>query len=149
MQVVDRRVRDVVGAEHALRASADLSGVQLSATDMIARMTPSWSRSAMSWPVSISSAKASATSRVIGIGQSVPSARRMLVHDAVVVGLGQEALQRGEAAVHQQLEVADLPRRQVPGRKVARGGFGIGGLFAIEDQVNEFPTVWWDEMAGS
>ena len=58
-------------------ASFDLSGVHLSLTDMIARITPSWSRSAMSWPGSTFSAKASETSSVIGIGQSVPSASRM------------------------------------------------------------------------
>ena len=39
---------------------------------------------------------------------------------AVVVGLGQEPLQRVEAAVHQQLEVADLARGQIPGRQVPR-----------------------------
>ena len=63
-------------------ASTDLSGVHLSVTDMIARITPSWSRSAMSWPGSILPAKASVTSRVIGIGQSVPSASRISLHDA-------------------------------------------------------------------
>ena len=40
--------------------------------------------------------------------------------DPVVVRLGHEAVERREAAVHQQLEVAELARREVPGRKVAR-----------------------------
>ena len=56
---------------------------------------------------------------MIGIGQSVPSASAHVLDDAVVVGLGQEALERVEAAVHQQFEVADLARRQVPRRQVA------------------------------
>ncbi len=58
-------------------ASTDLSGDHLSVIDMIARITPSGSRRAMSWPGSTLPAKASETSRVIGIGQSEPSARRM------------------------------------------------------------------------
>ena len=58
-------------------ASRDLSGVQRSVTDRMARMTPSGSRSAMSWPGSISAANASETSSVMGMGQSVPSARRI------------------------------------------------------------------------
>ena len=50
----------------------------MSETDSVARITPSASRSAMSWPTSTPSAKASETSSVIGIGQSVPSASRMV-----------------------------------------------------------------------
>jgi hypothetical protein len=76
VQVVDRRVRDVVGAED-LFGLARLVGRPASVTVMVARITPSWSRSAMSWPISMLSAKASDTSSVIGIGQSVPSASRM------------------------------------------------------------------------
>ena len=43
-----------------------------------------------------------------------------LLDDAVVVGLGEKALQRVEAAVHQELEVAGLAGREVPGRKLGR-----------------------------
>ena len=43
-----------------------------------------------------------------------------VVDDALVIGFAQEALEREETAVHQQLKVADLTRRQVPGRQVAR-----------------------------
>jgi hypothetical protein len=73
----------------------------------------------MSWPGSTVSAKASETSSVIGIGQSVPSAsassrRRCRNRPA------QEALERVEAAVHQQLEVAELARvRSQDGRSAA------------------------------
>ncbi len=42
-----------------------------------------------------------------------------VLDDAVVVGLGQEALERVEAAVHQQLEIADLSRRHVERGQVA------------------------------
>jgi hypothetical protein len=66
-------MRDVVGAED-LFGLARLVGVHLSEIERIARITPSASRSAMSWPGSTVSAKASDTSSVIGIGQSVPSA---------------------------------------------------------------------------
>jgi hypothetical protein len=63
----------------------------LSEIDRIARITPSASRSAMSWPGSTRSAKASDTSSVIGIGQSVPSAAHVL-DDAVVIGLPMKPL---------------------------------------------------------
>ncbi len=58
-------------------ASRALSGVHLSVTDMIARITPSASRSAMSWSGSTFAAKASLTSSVTGMGQSDPSFSRM------------------------------------------------------------------------
>ena len=46
-----------------------------------------------------------------------------VIHDRVVIGLGQEAFQRVEAAIHQQFKVADLARGQIPGRHVA--GFDL------------------------
>ncbi|MPL71146.1 hypothetical protein SDC9_16917 [bioreactor metagenome] len=42
-----------------------------------------------------------------------------VLDDAVVILFAQEALERVETAVHQQLEVTDLPRRQVPRNEVA------------------------------
>ena len=38
-----------------------------------------------------------------------------LVDDPVIVGLGQKALKRIETAIHQQLEIADLARAEIPG----------------------------------
>jgi hypothetical protein len=73
VQVVDRRMRVVVGAEDLL-GLARLVRRPLVGDVMVARITPSWSRSAMSWPISRLSANSSDTSSVIGIGQSVPSA---------------------------------------------------------------------------
>ena len=64
-------------APNTCSASRLLSGDHLSLTDMIARITPSWSRSAMSCPGSTPAAKSSVTSRLIGIGQSEPSASRI------------------------------------------------------------------------
>ena len=58
-------------------ASRLFSGTHLSEIDMMARITPSASRSAMSWPGSTEAAKVSETSSVTGIGQSVPSASRI------------------------------------------------------------------------
>lgn len=77
VQVVDGRVRGIVGAG-AFSASCALFGVQRSVMVMVARITPSWSRKAMSCPGSMLSAKSWETSSVIGMGQSVPSARRMV-----------------------------------------------------------------------
>ena len=72
-----------------------------------------------------------------------------LAADAFVVGFVHEAGERREAAVAEHLEVADLARREVPGGPIARFGFGVGRLFAVEDEVNEFAAVRRDEMAGS
>ena len=47
VQVVDRRVRIVI-APNTFSASSALFGTQLSVTVIVARITPSWSRSAMS-----------------------------------------------------------------------------------------------------
>ena len=71
-----------------------------------------------------------------------------LAADGFVVGLVHEAGERREAAVAEHLEVAELARREIPGGPIAGLGFDFGGVFGLEKQVNEFPTVWWDEMAG-
>ena len=42
-----------------------------------------------------------------------------VVDHAVVVFLSEKALQGVEPAIHQQLEIADLPGRQVPGRQIS------------------------------
>ena len=69
-----------------------------------------------------------------------------LAADRFVVGLAHEAGERREAAVAEHLEVAELARREIPGGPVARSGFGRGHLVAVEDEINEFPTVWRDEV---
>ncbi|RIA55546.1 hypothetical protein BXY53_0612 [Dichotomicrobium thermohalophilum] len=40
------------------------------------------------------------------------------VTDAVIISLAQEAVQRRKAAIHQQFEIADLARRQIPARQL-------------------------------
>ena len=50
-----------------------------------------------------------------------------LVADRFVVGLAHEAGERREAAVAEQLEVAELARREVPGGPIARLRFDFGG----------------------
>ena len=47
---------------------------------------------------------------------------------AFVIGLVHEACERREAAVEEQLEVANLARREIPRREIARLGFGRGGV---------------------
>ncbi len=61
--------------------------------------------------------------------------------DAVVVGAAEEALERGEGAVQQQLEVAELAVGEVP-RRVAQRGLllGLEGG-ALEVEVLEFAAV--------
>ena len=66
------------------------------------------------------------------------------LHHAVVIGLGHEALERRETAVHQQLQIADLPRRQVPGRQVA--GIRLQLLCAVIGDV-ELGTGRGSEVA--
>ena len=39
--------------------------------------------------------------------------------------------------LQEHLEVADLARGEIPGRQIARFGFGLGGLVAVEDEVDE------------
>jgi DNA-binding transcriptional regulator YdaS (Cro superfamily) len=65
-------------APKTFSASRALFGTHLSEIERMARITPSASRSAMSWPGSTVSAKASDTSSVIGIGHSVPSLMRIV-----------------------------------------------------------------------
>ena len=48
-------------------------------------------------------------------------------HGADVIGFRLEPLERVEAAVHQQFQIADLPRGQVPGRQIARRDLQLGG----------------------
>ncbi len=67
---------------------------------------------------------------------------------ALVVGLGHEAGERREAAIEKHLEIADLARSQIPGGKIAGGGFGFGRVLAIENKVDELAAVRRDEMAG-
>ena len=103
--------------------------------------TPSRSRSAMVSPGSSFSAKAGVTSSVIGIGHNVPLARRMSRQHALVVGPAHEALERREAAVHQQLEVAELALGQVPGLAAAGAALGRLGGVVVEIEIAQRPAV--------
>ena len=67
--------------------------------------------------------------------------------NAFVIGFVHEAGEGREPAVQEHLEVADLARGEIPGREVARFGFGRGGGVAIEDEVDELAAVGRDEMA--
>ena len=66
--------------------------------------------------------------------------------DPLVVGARHETGERREPAAQQQLEVADLARRQVVRRPVARGGLQGPGAFVIDEQIDERPAVRGDEM---
>ena len=110
MQVGDGGVRAVVGRRTRGRPRATCPGSRGPWTERIARITPSGSRSAMSWPSSIFSAKAAETSSVIGHGPERAVGEPHLLDHAVVVGPPEETLERREPAVHQELDVADLPR---------------------------------------
>ena len=55
----------------------------------------------------------------------------------VVIRLLHEAGQRREPAVHQQLEIADLPHREVPRRVVLRFGLEFLAAIFIGQQVDE------------
>jgi len=50
-----------------------------------------------------------------------------LAANRLIIGLAQKAGERREAAVREQLQVAQLPRREVPRRPVARLPFDLGG----------------------
>ena len=71
-----------------------------------------------------------------------------LVADRVVVGLAHEAGERREAAVAQELEVAQLPRREVPGGPVARLRLDFGGAFGRDGQIDEGAPMRGNQMAG-
>ena len=76
-QVAHGRVGHVVGAEHGRSPRPRLSGCQRSVTVSMASDHALVVAQAMVSPSSSCSAKAWVTSRVIGIGQRVPSASRM------------------------------------------------------------------------
>ena len=61
--------------------------------------------------------------------------------DGLVVGLAQEALERREAAVHQQLEIAELALGQVPGLAAARAALDRLGRVRVEVEVAQLATV--------
>ena len=50
-----------------------------------------------------------------------------IVDDGVIVSLRQEPFQRVETAVHQELQIADLAGRQIPGRQVASFNLKLRG----------------------
>ena len=64
-----------------------------------------------------------------------------IVADGFVVITVHEASERREAAIEQQLEIAELSRGEVPGWEIARGSFRVGRLFSVEKQVDEFAAV--------
>jgi hypothetical protein len=63
-----------------------------------------------------------------------------------VVGAAEEAGERGEGAGEQQLEVALLARRQVPGGPVARGGLELRRPFGRGEQVEQTAAVRLDQV---
>ncbi len=66
--------------------------------------------------------------------------------DRVVLALGEEAAQRREGAVGEQLEVADLTGRQVPRREVDGYGLQLGGAVLVDQKVDELTAVWCDQL---
>ena len=67
---------------------------------------------------------------------------------ALVVAARHEAGERREAPVEQELQVAQLARREVVGRPVARFGPERGGPVLVHDQVHERSAVRRDEVVG-
>ena len=67
--------------------------------------------------------------------------------DALVLGAGHEATQRRESATHQQFQITDLARSQIPGRPLARMGFQFASPVRIDNEINEFAAVRRDKMA--
>ena len=126
-QVVDGRVRRCRWCRRRASASLSRSGSQMSSTLMTASITPSASR------------RATVVARLELLGEFLGDVERdrhrperavgeaHLVADRFVVGLAHEAGQRREAAVAEQLEVAELARREIPGGPIARLGFDFGG----------------------
>jgi hypothetical protein len=115
MQVVHRRMRQIIGTEHLCRL-VRLVGVPLVGNgkdrkdhalrliaqgDVLTRFDRGRRRPRL-------------TSSVIGMGKSVHAGHAHAGHDAFVIRLRHEPLQRKEPAVHQKFQIADLTRRQVP-----------------------------------
>ena len=139
VQIVHRRMRQVVGAEH-------LFGLQRLVGHPFVGQRHDCQDHALLVAQGDVGARLQPFGELFGDvqrdGHRPQRARRQahVADDAVIVGLGQKALQRVEAAVHQQLQIADLARRQVPaghppGIVLERGGrrlgdieFGNGGM---------------------
>jgi len=67
--------------------------------------------------------------------------------DGVVVGPVHEAGERREAAVEQQLEVAELPRGEIPGAPVTGGRLELGGTLGRGEEIDELAAVRRDQVA--
>ncbi len=74
-------------------------------------------------------------------GPQLAAGEPHLVAGRLEVGAAHEARERREPAVQDQLEVADLPRRQVPGRPVARGLADLGPPLRADDQIGQGAAV--------
>src|SRR5690606_12901832 len=70
-----------------------------------------------------------------------------LLDDGVVVGTGHEAFERRERAVQEQLDVAELTHREIPGAHVARSLFLVLPLRDREIQILQFPSVGFLERS--
>ena len=74
------------------------------------------------------------TSRVIGIGHSVPSARRMSRHTASWSALVKKAGEGGEPAVQQELDVTQLSGREIERWPIARLRLERGGVLGCRPE---------------
>ena len=121
-----RRIRKVIYARvllrlrcrkrGALRATCPVSSCRRLPSSRSGR--PSGSRSAIVSPVETCSGK---FGRDVERDRHRPedaAGKSHVLDNAVVFGLGQKSLERRERAVKQQLDIANLPRGQVPGRVV-------------------------------
>ncbi len=137
VQVVDRRVGDVVGAEDALRLfrlvgnplvghrqDREDHAFRVAQRDVLARLHLG--------------GEFLADVEVDGHRPERAVGQPHLRDDAVVIRLGHEALERVEPAVHQKLEVADLALGQIPGGEgaglVLQLLRGIGGNIKLRDR---------------
>ena len=112
MQVIDGRVGVIIGAKHHLRlarfvrlplighrhraqdhtflvAQRDILAQLNAISELFAHIQRDWH-----WP-------------------QLARAQAHILNDAVIIGLGQKAFQRVEAAIHQQLQITDLAWRQI------------------------------------
>ena len=81
-------------------------------------------------------------------GPERPVGETHVFQDGLVVALAEEAGKRGEPAVHEQLEITELARGQVPGRPFDRLGLELRLAGVVNDEVDKRAAVRRDEVVG-
>ena len=111
-------------------------------------MTPSGSRSASLAPGASVEACASETSNVMGIGQSVPSARRISAHTRSWSPRVMKPVSGEKPALSSSSRSHSWRGGEVVGRPVARFGPERSGPVLLHDQVHELSAMRRDEVVG-